>query len=293
MTEDLSQRKIPSRDHKASEIARRTSKCAPATRIDGLGSQLKPEPIAMARPIISNPINVSRPAKVPGRSSPHIRVEGSVVQRRPCKQTCLCQCHKVTSSASSDTFNSVLGRLFISYVGLPLLSYRKCNHVACQNHQSVVGMRIRIAYLFPLWFALKLWALTIWKTSTTFMWKLDFPVITQTAAPVYVAASLGDIAELQTLLGSNFSLLNAIDATANKSPLQVALQFRQVTVVSLLLRQGAEMHSQDCNKNLELRWTHITRITSRPKKKIAWLICYLSSRLMMSSIIGIPPTFTL
>lgn len=29
--------------------------------------------------------------------------------------------------------------------------------------------------------------------------------------------------------------------------LQVALQFRQVTVVSMLLHQGAEMHVQDCN----------------------------------------------
>ena len=235
-TEGLSRRKTLTKNHKVNEIARQTPKCAPASGIDGSGRQLKSEPAAMTQQVNSNPIIVSKPIqKVSGQSSPHIRIEGSLVQRRPCKQTCLCHCHKVTSFATSSAITSILGRLCIGYVGLPLLSYRDCNRVTCQNHQSAAGMRIRIAYLFPLWFALKIWALTMWKTSRAFMWKLDFPVITQTAAPVHVTASLGDIAKLQNMLGSNSSLLNAIDATANKSPLQVGRYMDLVTTAELII----------------------------------------------------------
>lgn len=236
MTENSPQRDFLKRNHKANEIAKQTSKCAPAAEINGPERQPNLEFTTMARSVHTDPIIVSMPVRsITGESSPRIRIEGSLVQGRPCKQTCLCQCHKVTTFATWNAINSILGKLSIGYVGLPLLSYRKCNRVTCQSHGSIAGTRIRIAYLFPLWFALRLWVLTIWKTSTAFMWKLDFPVVIQTAAPVYVTASLGDITELQTMLGSNSSLLNAVDVTANKSPLQVGCCLRLIFTAKLII----------------------------------------------------------
>ena len=54
------------------------------------------------------------------------------------------------------------------------------------------------------------------------MWKLSFPMVAQTTAPMFVFTCLGDTSKIQALLGSNEGFLNAIDAVANKSALHVS-----------------------------------------------------------------------
>ena len=154
-----------------------------------------------------------------GHDNSHIRVEASILPLYQCNQYCLCQCHKVTNMATPDSLGRVVGRLFVGYIGLPLLSHRKCNRLTCRHGRS--QMRIRIAYLFPLWFALRLIALTITKASTTFMWTLSFPAVAQTGSPMLILTSLGSIEKVQELLITNAAVLNAIDIIASKSPLHV------------------------------------------------------------------------
>ncbi|KAL9040139.1 MAG: hypothetical protein Q9214_004603, partial [Letrouitia sp. 1 TL-2023] len=175
--------------------------------------------------------------------SPQIRVETSSLPLNHCDRPCVCQCHRFTNLATPSALNQVVGRLFIGYVGLPLLSSSKCNRTACRRRRT--QMEIRIAYLFPVWFVLRFIALTITKASTTFMWKLSVPVVTQTTAPMMVFTSLGDTGKIQALLGSDDGCLNAIDSVANKSALHVALQFRQMHIVSFLIQQGADMTPLD------------------------------------------------
>lgn len=119
----------------------------------------------------------------PSRTTPentyknsHVRFEASVLSLYQCDRYCICQCHKATNVATPNPLAKLIGRLFIGYIGVPLLSHRTCNRVSCRHGRS--QMRIRIAYLFPLWFGLRLIALTITKTSITFMWALSFPVVT-------------------------------------------------------------------------------------------------------------------
>ena len=78
----------------------------------------------------------------------HIRVEASVLPLRHCDRSCLCQCHKITNIAAPNRLRELIGRLFIGYVGLPVLSHRSCNCITCQPESP--RMRIRIAYLFPI-----------------------------------------------------------------------------------------------------------------------------------------------
>ena len=216
------------RHDKSTKPSRQAPECQTREEPLNIRERMKSESVGGDEPLKSNPAMESGLLlSTLGQGDSLLRIEGSLVPRRPCEQTCLCQCHKVTNSSTPHAADSVLGKLCIGYVGLPLLSYRHCNRITCRNQNTNVGTRIRITYLFPLWFASKLWALTMWKTSTTFRWKLDFPVIIHTAAPVYVAASLGDIRELQTMLSFNSSLLNAVDATANKTPLQASFNLSQ------------------------------------------------------------------
>ena len=151
----------------------------------------------------------------------HIRVEASVssvsYQR---DRLCLCQCHHVTTMATSGDWSRLLGRLFVGYTGLPLPS-KKCDRKSCQHGQ--VQTRIRVAYLFPFWFALRLFALTITRASTSFMWKLDFPAVASGSSDLFVHTSLGDIEKIQGMLSTNAGAFNVIDSVANKSPLHVRM----------------------------------------------------------------------
>ena len=149
----------------------------------------------------------------------HIRVEASVLSLQQCDRFCLCQCHKVTNLATPNPLGKLIGRLFIGYIGLPFLSHRTCSRITCRRGKS--QMRLRIAYLFPLWFALRLIALTITKASTTFSCTLSFPAVTQTSCPMLVLTSLGSIEKVQGLLATNAAVLNAVDVMASKSPLHV------------------------------------------------------------------------
>ncbi|KAI4266017.1 MAG: hypothetical protein L6R38_009007, partial [Xanthoria sp. 2 TBL-2021] len=87
---------------------------------------------------------------------------------------------------------------------------------------------------------------------TFFMWKLDFPAVTSSNSNLFVQASLGNIDKIQGILSMDSGAFNVIDSVANKSPLHIALQFRQITSVSLLIDQGADMYVQDCNKKTPL-----------------------------------------
>ncbi|KAL6716981.1 hypothetical protein ACLMJK_004895 [Lecanora helva] len=184
------------------------------------------------------------------RDNSHIRVEASVVPPRSCDQYCLCQCHKVTSLSTPSAYTNVIGKLFVGYAGLPLLSHQKCNRISCR--QGRTQTQLRIAYLFPVWFALRLIAFTLTKASTTFMWTLSFPVVTQSATPVVIQVSLGNVFGVQSLLSSREATINTIDVIASKSPLHVALQFRQTDMICFLIQQGADMYVQDCNNKTPL-----------------------------------------
>lgn len=151
----------------------------------------------------------------------HIRVEASVssvsYQR---DRLCLCQCHHVTTMASPGDWSNVLGRLFVGYTGLPLPT-KKCDRKSCEHGQ--VQTRIRVAYLFPFWFAWRSFALTVTKASTSFMWKLDFPAVTQGSSDMFVHASLGNTEKIQGMLSKDAGSFNVIDSVANKSTLHVRL----------------------------------------------------------------------
>lgn len=164
--------------------------------------------------------HVSRPSGN-GKDYPHLRVEASVssvsYQR---DRLCLCQCHQVTTMATPTDWTKHLGRLFIGYTGLPTIA-RKCDRKSCQHgHRQT---RIRVAYLFPLWFALRMFAMTITKASSSFIWKMDFPAVTEGTSDIFVHTSLGNVEKIQSMLSMDTASFNVIESVANKSPLHVRM----------------------------------------------------------------------
>lgn len=65
-----------------------------------------------------------------------------------CQLGCSCACHCTTKSSTPNFVNSLIGKMFVAYVGVPLLS-PKCNLVDCERTQSPA---IVVEYWFPFRF---------------------------------------------------------------------------------------------------------------------------------------------
>jgi hypothetical protein len=114
----------------------------------GLPSQFGP--LYRAPPI--NRRRSSREAIVKMQSLPPARSESVGVRlsqsAATCRPGCRCICHASGKSAMPTLVDRVLGKLFIGYAGLPLLS-AKCDNEECQKSQIP---QISLEYWFPLGF---------------------------------------------------------------------------------------------------------------------------------------------
>ena len=105
-------------------------------------------------PFYRGPLPIRRqrgPAHKPKKSS-QTQSEGVSVKvlqyASACRPTCPCSCHEYKKSTSPAFFNRVLGRMFVGYAGLPLVS-PKCSSQQCQKGQVA---RVSLEYWFPLGF---------------------------------------------------------------------------------------------------------------------------------------------
>lgn len=65
-----------------------------------------------------------------------------------CRPGCLCNCHSGNRSNTPGMLDSIVGKLFVGYAGLPLIN-PKCDTALCQRRQSP---SISAEYWFPLGF---------------------------------------------------------------------------------------------------------------------------------------------
>ena len=149
-----------------------------------------------------------------------VRVKASVLPMNGCDRICPCRCHHVERFTSPASLTPIIGRLFVGYTGLPLLNRRSCDRISCQRGNRQI--HVQIAYLFPIWFFLRLITLTITQVSSTFALRLKVPVITRSISPNFVYASLGRIDAIQAILCTSTASLNTIDAIGSKTPLHVS-----------------------------------------------------------------------
>ncbi|KAL9017830.1 MAG: hypothetical protein Q9185_004845 [Variospora sp. 1 TL-2023] len=97
-----------------------------------------------------------------------------------------------------------------------------------------------------------MFAMTITKASSSFIWKMDFPTVTEGTSDMFVHTSLSNVEKIQSMLSMDTASFNVIESVANKSPLHIALQFRQTAAVTFLIEQGSDMYVQDCNNKTPL-----------------------------------------
>jgi hypothetical protein len=108
-------------------------------------------------PLYSNvgpPAKQNRVRAVSPASVARIRSSSTSVRIRlrqaheTCQSSCICSCHVVSNSESPSLLDRMLGKMFITFSGLPFLS-SKCDSETCARKQIPTA---NVEYWFPLGF---------------------------------------------------------------------------------------------------------------------------------------------
>ena len=92
----------------------------------------------------------------PGRFDCHASIRASI-GKRICYWSCPCQWHHRKNMESPRWLIDLLGNLFYTYTGTPLLQLRPCNYLGCQQRKTV---SCQLTYHFPQWLMKKTFTFT-------------------------------------------------------------------------------------------------------------------------------------
>jgi hypothetical protein len=146
-----------------------------------------------------------RAYKLIGNTGDHqtqvLRVSTSLLQRK-CKHPCRCQCHHTFRLSVPRWMSYIVGSLFSSYSGVPLLNRNSCNVPSCGKAN---GTSIRFDYHFPAWLLPRVLFLTgQWKnlTGAGANWSIRMPRVISAGSPIWSFIAQGDARRIDELFKS-------------------------------------------------------------------------------------------
>lgn len=156
-----------------------------------------------------------------------------------CAPGCRCSCHKNSRSTTPAIMDRVLGRLFLGYAGLPLLS-PKCSNRDCQKAQVP---HVSLEYWFPLGF---LWSQIIrvqgsFSQTSGPQFQIKTMRRVSDAAPCVKFALEGNMPALKDLFVRGLASPQDVSGTRGYSLLRWALYGKQYDTCQFLVHAGADM----------------------------------------------------
>ncbi len=169
------------------------------------------------------------------KASIGIRVTPSAIA---CRRACRCACHSSRSSSSPAFMNNLLGRLFVSYSGVPVMA-PSCDSSACRGSKS---SQLSLEYWFPtsLWSRMMRVELSYHHVNGPSV-QLDMLRIIPDDAQCINFAISGNINGLQHLFNSGQASARDISTTRGYSLLRWALYSKQYETCRFLLQAGADV----------------------------------------------------
>ena len=169
------------------------------------------------------------------KTSIGIRVTPSAIS---CRKACRCACHSRRSSSSPAFMNNLLGRLFVSYSGLPVIKPR-CDSPECRGSKS---SHMSLEYWFPtsFWSNVVRMELSYHHVNGPSI-QLDMLRIIADDAQCINFAISGNITGLQHLFNSGLASARDISTTRGYSLLRWALYSKQYETCRFLLQAGADV----------------------------------------------------
>lgn len=119
------------------------------------------------------------------------------LRRRKCDVRCRCRCHSHTRAQSPQMLQSVLGKMFVGYASLPLLT-PSCDNRRCQG--SSEGY-LQVNYYFPQWFLARILSLVVrFQDAQTPEVSLRMLNVRSSCESIFRYAGSGDVDSIQFLL---------------------------------------------------------------------------------------------
>ena len=170
------------------------------------------------------------------------RFEESIGLRvRPYMATCLpscpCSCHAPQRSASPSILNSILGRLFVGYSGLPVIS-PKCDDEECQGGRA---KQVSMEY----WFPMSIWSTIVRVEMGTRLngvpwFHLEALRRVPDSSQCVSFAQSGNIAGLRHLFRHGLASPRDVSSSRGYTLLRWALYSKQYETVEFLVHAGAD-----------------------------------------------------
>lgn len=155
-----------------------------------------------------------------------------------CRGVCHCSCHARKSSSSPALLSNLLGRLFVGYAGLPVLS-QNCDTGDCKSSQS---SKVSVEYWFPASF----WS-SIVRVDLSYHHHLGPSLQLRTLRRVPDTAQCinyaldGNIDGLKFLFNQGLASPRDISPTRGYSILRWALYGKQYETCKFLIQAGADV----------------------------------------------------
>jgi hypothetical protein len=143
----------------------------------------------------------------PGRFDCHASIQASI-GKGTCYWSCPCQCHPRKNMESPRWLTDLLGNLFYSYTGTPLLQLRPCNYTGCQQRKTV---SCQLTYYFPQWMMKKMFTFTacFWDLGgLSSSWSIGFPRAMSASHDVWGFIEQGQYEEFLQILREGTIMVN-------------------------------------------------------------------------------------
>ncbi|KAH7379029.1 ankyrin repeat-containing domain protein [Cadophora sp. MPI-SDFR-AT-0126] len=181
---------------------------------------------------------VARPSPETGNA--YLRIKTFAHTNR-CEKYCNCQCHVQSRIATPRWLQVLVGTLFYSYAGTPILNSPKCNSPRCRR--SMVSST-QFCYYFPTWMVRKALIFTsTWRdvTGSGASWSVRVPRVFDNFHPAVSSIIAGNLANLQRILSTREISPFDIDKDG-ESLLYWAENHRQADIFAYLISIGADMN---------------------------------------------------
>ncbi|KAG4431012.1 hypothetical protein IFR05_013502 [Cadophora sp. M221] len=181
---------------------------------------------------------VARPS--PETSNAYLRIKTFANTNR-CEKYCNCQCHVQSRLATPRWLEGLVGTLFYSYAGTPILNSQKCNSRRCQRSMA---SSTQFCYYFPTWMVRKALIFTsTWRdvTGSGASWSIRVPRVFDNTHPASSSIVTGNLANLQRILSTREISPFDIDRDG-ESLLCWAENNWQADIFAYLVGVGSDLH---------------------------------------------------
>ncbi|KAK3377231.1 hypothetical protein B0T24DRAFT_237089 [Lasiosphaeria ovina] len=176
-------------------------------------------------------------------TTPDFLVKASVYRPGVCRSRCACRCHTARRVKTPAWAAAAVGNMFLGYSVSPLVRFRACNDLTCQQNSQ---RGIRIAYYFPRWFLDRMVEVICnWGPIDGHRVSIRTPRLVAPDADVFAFASKGNVEGLRMLFSRGEASPFDVSAVNGRSALNLATMEQEPRTCQFLIQAGANPHEKD------------------------------------------------